>query len=117
MKSIDESISVIVKACDDKKGFDVKILDLRELTSITDYFVIVSGNSTTQVMAIADEVEEKMYEKGYKLIGKEGYREARWILLDYGNIVVHIFHKDERDFYNLERVWADSQELIIEDVQ
>lgn len=117
MKDIDERLSVIVKACADKKGSDIKVLDLRELTTITDYFVIVSGNSTTQVIAIADEVEDKMNLANYELIGKEGYREGTWILLDYGNVVVHIFRKEEREFYGLEKVWADSYELIIEDIK
>lgn len=116
MKDIDERISVIVKACTDKKGSDIKVLDLRELTTITDYFVIVSGNSDTQVKAIADEIEDKMDLANYELIGKEGYREGNWILLDYGNVVVHVFRKEEREFYGLERVWADSHELTLEDI-
>lgn len=117
MNSIDEKLLLIVNACNDKKGFDIKVLDLRELTTITDYFVIVSGNSTTQVTAIADEIQKKMDEAGYEMIGIEGYREARWILLDYGSVVVHVFHKEERDFYNLEKVWADSKELVLDDIQ
>lgn len=117
MKDIDERISVIVKACNDKKGSDIKVLDLRELTTITDYFVIVSGNSTTQVIAIADEIEDKMQIGNYELIGKEGYREGTWVLLDYGSVVVHVFRKDVREFYGLERVWADSQELTFEYIE
>jgi len=117
VKDIDESISIIVKACTDKKGTDIKVLDLRNLTTVTDYFVIVSGNSTTQVIAIADEIEEKMNLANYELLGKEGYKEGTWVLLDYGNVVVHVFRKAERDFYNLERVWADSRELILEDIK
>jgi len=117
VNSIDEKLLLIVNACNDKKGFDIKVLDLRELTTITDYFVIVSGNSTTQVTAIADEIQKKMDEAGYEMIGIEGYREARWILLDYGSVVVHVFHKEERDFYNLEKVWADSKELVLDDIQ
>jgi len=116
-KEIDEKLLLIVNACNDKKGFDIKVLDLRELTTITDYFVIVSGNSTTQVTAIADEIEKKMEEAGHPTIGREGYREAKWILLDYGSIVVHVFHKDDREFYSLEKVWADSRELTLENMQ
>ena len=82
MKDIDERISVIAKACNDKKGFDIKILDLKDLTPISDYFIIVSGNSIAQTTAIADEIEEKMNNIGFHLIGKEGYRSGRWILLD-----------------------------------
>lgn len=116
MKDIDERVSVIVKACADKKGTDIKVLDLRELTTITDYFVVVTGNSTTQVMAIADEVENKMDLENYELLGKEGYREGNWVLLDYGDVVVHVFRKEEREFYGLEKVWADSRELNLEDI-
>ncbi len=114
---MDEKLSLIVKACNDKKGFDIKVLDLRDLTTITDYFVIVSGNSTTQVAAIADEIEEKLEEAGFELLGKEGYREARWVLLDYGSVVAHVFHKEDREFYNLEKLWADSEELTLENIQ
>lgn len=116
MKDIEEKISVIVKACADKKGFNIKILDISELSTVTDYFVIVSGNSSNQVMAIADEIEDKMDLASYELLGKEGYREGTWILLDYGDIVVHIFKKEEREFYGLEKVWADSRELTMEDI-
>ena len=76
----------------------------------------MSGNSTIQVISIADEIEEKMEEKGYFASGKEGYREGRWVLLDYGDIVVHVFHKDEREFYNLEKLWSGSDELLIDDI-
>ena len=117
MRDIDESISVIVSACNDKKGFDIKILDLRELTTVTDYFVIASGNSDSQVTSIANEVEKKMDENNYELIGREGYKEATWILLDYGSVVVHVFHREEREFYNLEKVWSDSREIELEDIQ
>ncbi|MBZ2175361.1 ribosome silencing factor [Schnuerera sp. xch1] len=116
MKDIDERISVIVKACDDKNGFDIKVLDLKKLTTFTDYFIIVSGNSTTQTKAISDKIEERMNELGYVISSKEGYGEGRWILLDYGNVVVHIFHRDEREFYNLEKLWTDSEELILDEM-
>ncbi|NLX61574.1 MAG: ribosome silencing factor [Tissierellia bacterium] len=116
MKDIEEKISVIIKACTDKKGFDVKILDISELSNVADYFIIVSGNTPNQVMAIADEIEDKMYLTNYDLLGKEGYREGNWILLDYGDIVVHVFRKEEREFYGLEKVWADGRELTLEDM-
>lgn len=111
MKELDERLSIISKACDDKKAFDVKVLDISKLSSIGDYFVIASGNSTTQVVAIADEVEEKMAKSGFELLQKEGQNSARWILLDFGDIIVHVFHKEDRKFYNLERLWADSHKI------
>lgn len=116
VKEVDKRVSIIAKACNDKKGFDIKVLNLIKLTPIADYFIIVSGNSTAQVMAIADEVEEKMVEAGFHPSGKEGYRSGRWILLDYGDIVVHIFHREDREFYNLEKLWADGEELLLSDM-
>lgn len=111
MKEIDSRISIITKACDDKMGFDIKVLNISKLTSIADYFIIVSGNATTQVAAIADEVEEKMGRAGFDLKQKEGYGTNRWILLDFGDIIVHVFHKEDREFYKLERLWADGEEI------
>lgn len=103
----DNKLSIITKAIDDKKGFDVKVLDVSNLTPIADYFVIASGNSSTQVMSIADEIDSQMYLSGHeKMSNMEGYQSGRWILLDYNDIIVHVFHKDERDFYNLERLWS-----------
>ena len=114
MKEMDERVSIIANACNDKKGFDIRILNLKKLTTIADYFVIISGNSTTQVKAIADGVEEKMEEAGFYLLGKEGYSSARWILLDFGDIVVHVFHRENREFYNLEKLWIDGQEIVLD---
>ncbi|SHH66889.1 ribosome silencing factor [Sporanaerobacter acetigenes] len=113
MTEIDERLSTIVKACDDKKAFDIKVLNIQKISSIGDYFVIASGNSTSQVTAIADEIDEKMSKIGFGLVQKEGYSSARWILLDYGDIIVHVFHREDRSFYNLERLWSDSEEVDI----
>lgn len=107
MSKIDNMLTIIKEAIEEKKGIDMEVLDISEMTSIADYFVIVSGSSSTQVTSIADEVEEKLSELGIEpLSGKEGYNSARWILIDYGDIIVHVFHKDEREFYNLERLWS-----------
>ena len=114
MKEIYERVSIITKACLDKGAFDVKVLDIKGLTTVSDYFIIVSGNSTIQTTTIADTVEEKMLKEGYEVLGKEGYQSARWILLDFGDIVVHVFHKEDREFYNLEKLWADGEELNID---
>lgn len=110
MLKADKKLDIIKKACEDKKGIDLKVLNIRKLTPIADYFVIVSGNSSAQVTAIADEVEEKVLKAGEAEFSKEGYRSGRWILLDLGDIVVHIFHKEEREFYDLERLWTDNRE-------
>ncbi len=91
----------------DKKAKDVRNIDIREVTVIADYFVICSGTSTTHIKALADEVEEKMKEINVELLRKEGYNSARWILLDFNSVVVHVFHEEDREFYNLERLWSD----------
>lgn len=115
MDIIKEQLDIVLEAIDDKNGDDTSVLDVREQTSIADYFVITSGTSTTQVSAIADAVDRKMEEKGYEKINRSGYSSARWVLLDYGNVIVHVFHKDERDYYNLERLWEEFDEDLKED--
>ncbi|WP_352420102.1 ribosome silencing factor [Proteiniborus sp.] len=111
---MNEQLSIIIKSADDKKAFDIKVLEISKLTSIADFFVILSGNSQRQVMAISDAIEEKMYLNGHDLRHKEGYNSGKWILLDYGDIIVHVFHKEDREFYNLERLWADAENIDIE---
>ncbi len=108
-----EQLSIILKSADDKKAFDMKVLKITNLSSIADYFVILSGNSQRQVMAISDDIEDKMHKNGYELSHKEGYNTGKWILLDYGDIIVHVFHKEDRDFYSLERLWADAEDIDI----
>ena len=90
---------------DDRKGKSIDIIDLRELTIVADYFVIASGTSTTHLRGIADEVMFKMEEAGIKPLHVEGYDTASWILLDYNDVIVHIFLQSEREFYNLEKLW------------
>jgi len=100
---------LVAQAVEEKKGLDPVTLDLREITPIADYFVITSGTSAIQVQAIADRVEELLKENGVKLLRREGREHARWILLDYGDVVVHIFQEEERRFYDLERLWGDAR--------
>ncbi|MTI66675.1 MAG: ribosome silencing factor [Firmicutes bacterium] len=107
-------ITTILKAADEKKAFDIKLLDIKKLTTITDYFLICSGNSERQVKAIAKGIEEKMYKLGYILKNKEGHNVGRWILLDFGEIVAHIFYKEDREFYNLERLWVDAEDIDVD---
>lgn len=112
---IEEIAQLVAKACIDKKAIDTKILHLEGLSIIADYFVITHGNSETQVQAIATSVKEKMGEAQIDVRGIEGYEEARWVLIDLGDVVVHIFHRDERDFYNLEKLWADAPMVPVEE--
>lgn len=111
MKDILELVKIAQNALEDKLGKDVKVLDLRGISDIADYFLIATGNNASQVRAMADNVEEKLFKAGLKLNHSEGYTAAAWVLLDFGNILVHIFDKEQRDFYNLDRVWADAKEV------
>lgn len=97
-----------------KKAKDIKLLDIHEISTLSDYFIIATGTSTTQVQAMADELEEKMQPLGYKLYHKEGFRGGRWILMDFGSVVVHLFHSEEREFYNLERIWVDAKDIPVQ---
>jgi len=106
--TVKDKLDIIVNSCENKKGIDIKVLDIKDMSSIADYFVIVSGNSSTQVDALAKEIDEKMYENGEEVLHTEGKNSSRWIILDFGDIIVHIFHKDEREYYNLERLWEDN---------
>ncbi len=102
-----EMATVAARAAASKLADDVVVIDVSDQLVITDCFVIASASNERQVNAIVDEVEEKMREAGYKPARREGTREGRWTLLDYVDIVVHIQHQDERDFYALDRLWRD----------
>ncbi|MGV8147101.1 MAG: ribosome silencing factor [Alkaliphilus sp.] len=99
------TINQVVKSIDDKLGEDIRVLDLTNLSAICDFFIITSASSTRQVKSIADEIDEKMKELGVQIHHKEGYSLGRWVLLDYGDIIAHIFLEEERQFYGLENNW------------
>lgn len=109
-----ELLMTAVKAADDKRAEDIMVLNMKGISLIADYFIICHGNSDKQVQAIAREIREKAEEQGYSLKRIEGFDEARWVLIDIGDVVVHVFHKEERSYYNLERLWGDAP---IENVQ
>ncbi|MBC7326232.1 MAG: ribosome silencing factor [Moorella sp. (in: Bacteria)] len=102
------------RAIVEKKGLDPVIMDLQGITLIADYFVVASGSSTVHVQAIASRVEEVLEGVGVKLLHREGWDAARWILLDYGAVVVHIFREEDRRFYDLERLWRDARMVKID---
>ena len=110
MANLQEQIQAITQACQDKKASDIDVLPVGKMTSLTEHFVLASGNSTAQVDAIADAVIEKMEDLGIEPSHRQGQREARWIVLDFGDVIVHIFHREERDYYGLERLWKKDQE-------
>ena len=100
-----------IQAAEERKAVDVLLLDLRGLTLIADYFLIASGSSHRQVRAIADNIEEVLTKAGLKLLHREGFEAARWLLLDFGGIVCHIFNPADREFFGLERFWGDAVRL------
>lgn len=100
------------KAGEEKKGWDITILDLQKISSITDYFLICNGNSRVHTQALSDFIEEELTNAGVPLTSREGYAEGKWILLDFNTVIVHIFQKEDRDFYNLERLWGDAQKIF-----
>ncbi len=105
----------MAKVADDKHAQNIVVLNMEGVSLIADYFLICHGNSVKQVQAIANEVKEAALKKNVNMKRMEGYQEARWILLDLGNVVVHVFHKDEREYYNLEKLWGDVPRLKLEE--
>jgi ribosome-associated protein len=101
-------LKVAVKAADDKRAEDIVALNMKGISLIADYFMICHGNSDKQVQAIAREIKEKVEENHLAVRRIEGFDEARWVLIDLGDVVVHVFHRDERIYYNLERLWGDA---------
>jgi ribosome-associated protein len=106
-----DALQVALKAVDDKKGYDIAVLDISEIASFANYFVLCTGDSSRQIQAIADEVETKLREHGLRPNHVEGYRNAEWVLMDYVDLVIHIFSKSARVFYDLERLWRDGKRL------
>jgi ribosome-associated protein len=96
----------------DKKASDVLLLDIRELTTIADYFIICNGNNARQITAIAEAIEEEMQKQGARLLNREGVAESGWLILDYGDIIVHIFGPKEREYYRLERLWSEAKTVV-----
>jgi len=99
-------------ACEDKKGEDILVLDVKKLSTVVDYFVICSGSSSRHVKAIAENVVDFLDEKKVDCNHKEGLLESNWVLLDYGDVMIHVFHPETRQFYNLERLWGEAKPLI-----
>ena len=111
--SQNEKLSTIVKALDSKRAEDIRVIEIGDLTIVADYFVIANGTSSTQTKALAEEVEFKMSQLGIEPNRTEGYQGATWVVLDYGDIIVHVFYKETRDHYNLERLWSDGNDIDV----
>lgn len=111
MDKINEMVRIAYNALEDKKGENISIIDISGISPLADYFIITNGTSDSQVRALVDNVEEKMHEAGHSQIQREGMQSGNWVLLDYGDIVVHIFDKENREFYHLERIWNDGKKI------
>ena len=113
----DPSLDLFIQAAQGKKALDIVVMDLRGMTAITDYFIICSGRSSRQVMAIADHIQKEMRDNRIRPLGVEGVGSGHWILLDYDHVVVHIFYDPIRRFYNLEGLWVDVPRIQVDSPQ
>ncbi len=109
-----EMLKIAYTVLDEKKGEDIKVIDISNISVIADYFLIASANNINQLQAMSDELQEKFSKEGIEVKQVEGNRSATWILLDYGDLVIHLFDKEDRLFYDLERIWTDGK--IVEDI-
>ena len=116
MLSAKEVAYEVTKALDAKKGMDIKLLRIDQVSSLADYFLICTGTSNTHVKTLCDYAEYTMDQLGEKLLGREGHRGNSWELLDYGAVVIHVFTEEAREFYNLERLWADAEAVDLRGV-
>lgn len=116
VKEENQKFSLCVKAALKKKAFDVVILDIKEISSFANYFILCSGNSNRQVQAIASSIESDLKKKGIYYLGIEGFNEGKWILLDYDDVIIHVFYQPIREFYELERLWADAPRIKLKNV-
>lgn len=112
-----EAAKLAVQALADKQGSDIRLLKTTELTVLADYFLICTAKSTPHVRTLYDEVDKRLSEAGLPPVRREGYRSSSWLLLDFGCLIVHIFQKETREFYNLERLWNDAQEIDIAEIE
>lgn len=109
-----EMVKIAYNALDEKKADDIRVLDIGEISVLADYFIIAGGENRNQIQAMIDNVEEKLGEAGYHPKQIEGYNSAGWILMDYGDIIVHVFSKEDRLFYDLERIWRDGKVVDVD---
>lgn len=108
---IREMALMAINALEDKKAEDIKVIDISQISVLADYFIIANGSNRSQIQALSDAVEEKLGRAGYPVKQMEGYNNANWILLDFGDIIVHIFDRENRLFYDLERIWCDGKSI------
>ena len=111
-----EFARIAIAALEEKKASEIRVIDISEVSVLADYFIIATGTNRNQVQAMADNVAEELYKAGYEAKQTEGYRSANWVLMDYGDIIVHVFDSENRLFYDLERIWRDGKDISIEEL-
>ncbi len=111
-----DMIKIIYKALDDKKAIDIRVLEIGKISTLADYFVIASASNPNQLQALVDNVEEEMAKGGYRTNRIEGVRNSSWLLMDYSDVVVHVFSEEDRRFYDIERIWADARVVEAEEL-
>lgn len=109
MENSKKMVKLAFEALEDKKGEDIQVIEIKDISVIADYFIIANGANSQQVDALVDSVKDKLGRNGHEPLRVEGVRSANWILLDYGDVIVHVFSKEDRLFYNLERIWRDGK--------
>lgn len=112
--NVKDLMELVVKTADDKRAENIAVLDMEGISLVADYFVICHGNSEKQVQAISKELKDVALENDIQLRRMEGYDHARWVLIDLGNVVVHVFHRDDRSYYNLEKLWGDANSVDVD---
>jgi len=113
---LDEEVKLAIASASEKKAFDLTVLDLREIATFTEFFIIASANNQRQVQAICDEIQEQLKKQlNSKAVRIEGYNSAEWVLLDYGDFIVHVFEQKAREFYDLERLWRDAKKVELQE--
>lgn len=117
MSNSKEMAVISYDALEEKKGQDIKVLDISKISVLADYFIIASASNSSQMQALIDNVEEKLAQAGYHMKRLEGNKSSSWVLMDYGDLVIHIFDQEDRLFYDLERIWSDGQTMDIEELR
>ncbi len=116
MEQSKEMARIACKALEEKKGEDICVIDIADVSVLADYFIIANGSNSNQVNALVDSVEEELSKAGYEAKQREGYGMGSWVLLDYSDIIVHVFDKENRLFYDLERIWKDGKRIEVKDL-
>ena len=111
MRTANEVAAIAAKALDSKKGIDLRLIEISDISTLADYFLICTASSNTHVRTLCDAVEEAMDEAGEPMVGREGHRGGTWVVLDFGCVVVHVFTEETRAFYDLERLWQDGKQV------